>query len=148
MTLLTGGLKRREFLQKLFSWGALLLSYGTIAGFAGRFLYPSGHKSRRKMYLTSLANLPVGKATTFSTPTGDKVILANTIKGLKAFSTRCPHLGCQILWRDKKQDFFCPCHNGLFDIDGMALEGPPAKEGTNMKTVKVKVEGESIFAWI
>lgn len=43
----------------------------------------------------------------------------------KAFSKVCTHLGCIVSWDEKKLQFECPCHGGIFDEDGKVLHGPP-----------------------
>ncbi|MFA5535704.1 MAG: Rieske 2Fe-2S domain-containing protein [Bacillota bacterium] len=45
----------------------------------------------------------------------------------RAFSRVCTHLGCIVAWDDKKRQFECPCHGGIFDEDGNVLHGPPPK---------------------
>ena len=46
--------------------------------------------------------------------------------GVTAFDPRCTHLGCAYRWRDAAQQFVCPCHNGLYDLDGRVFGGTPA----------------------
>lgn len=41
------------------------------------------------------------------------------------FDPRCTHLGCPYRWESNKHQFLCPCHNGIFSIDGAVLAGPP-----------------------
>jgi ABC-type multidrug transport system ATPase subunit/nitrite reductase/ring-hydroxylating ferredoxin subunit len=41
------------------------------------------------------------------------------------YSDRCPHLGCAVRWEIEKNHFLCPCHNGIFDINGNVIAGPP-----------------------
>ena len=137
---------RRGFFATLFAATGLIASYGVLAAFAGRFLYPMGKRVRRKMYVTSLENLQVGQAVSVSLPTGEKMVIANTAEGVRAYSSKCPHLGCQVFWRPESQDFHCPCHGGRFDKNGVAVDGPPAKEGKNLTPVDIMVEGQSVFA--
>ena len=42
---------------------------------------------------------------------------------VKALHTVCPHLGCFIDYRSSKSDFFCPCHNSNFKLDGSIVSG-------------------------
>lgn len=44
-----------------------------------------------------------------------------------AFSNICSHLGCKVRWIDGEDQFFCPCHNAVFDRDGEVLTGPPPR---------------------
>ncbi len=42
---------------------------------------------------------------------------------VKALHTVCPHLGCFIDYRPGVGDFFCPCHNSNFELNGDILSG-------------------------
>ena len=42
---------------------------------------------------------------------------------VKALHTVCPHLGCFIDYRPGEGDFFCPCHNSNFELNGQILSG-------------------------
>jgi quinol---cytochrome c reductase iron-sulfur subunit, bacillus type len=46
---------------------------------------------------------------------------------LTVFSYTCPHLGCNVVWRDDCDGFECPCHSARFDGDGRPLSGPPSR---------------------
>lgn len=35
-----------------------------------------------------------------------------------ALSSICPHLGCAVDYNAKKNQIICPCHNGVFEVDG------------------------------
>lgn len=39
-----------------------------------------------------------------------------------AFSARCTHLGCKV--RFEGSEFRCPCHKGVFDLEGKPRSGP------------------------
>ncbi|MGH9357164.1 MAG: ubiquinol-cytochrome c reductase iron-sulfur subunit, partial [Terriglobia bacterium] len=44
--------------------------------------------------------------------TSEKIVYVtkNAEGSLVALSAVCPHLGCEISWSDKTDQFFCPCH--------------------------------------
>ena len=44
-----------------------------------------------------------------------------------AYDPRCTHLGCAYSWSEADQLFKCPCHGGVFDIEGNVVAGPPPK---------------------
>ncbi|MBI5070840.1 MAG: Rieske (2Fe-2S) protein [Deltaproteobacteria bacterium] len=46
---------------------------------------------------------------------------------LRAFSSRCPHLGCRIA-RLEGAELVCPCHGSRFDLAGRRLHGPAASD--------------------
>ena len=58
---------------------------------------------------------------------GSALILIRTPDTLKAFSAICTHLGCLVDWEDKKREILCPCHAGVFDMDGKVVSGPPPR---------------------
>lgn len=46
---------------------------------------------------------------------------------VRALSSTCTHLGCQVRWQAEEKKFRCPCHGGVFDQEGRVLEGPPPR---------------------
>lgn len=48
-------------------------------------------------------------------------------EGIVAFDPRCTHLGCAYHWHAQNNEFLCPCHNGLYDIEGRVTGGPPPR---------------------
>jgi len=44
-----------------------------------------------------------------------------------AFNPHCTHLGCPYRWDDKRNEFLCPCHGGVFDKQGNVVSGPPPR---------------------
>jgi len=51
-----------------------------------------------------------------------------------AFNGRCTHLGCAYSWQNGQQQFACPCHAGVFAIDGKVLAGPPPRPLDTLET--------------
>jgi menaquinol-cytochrome c reductase iron-sulfur subunit len=44
-----------------------------------------------------------------------------------AMSNVCTHLGCRVRWIADRQQFYCPCHDGVFDKEGNVVSGPPPR---------------------
>lgn len=44
---------------------------------------------------------------------------------MKVFSNICTHMQCDVHWDTRLQQFLCPCHGGLYDIEGNNVGGPP-----------------------
>ncbi|MBP3040434.1 ubiquinol-cytochrome c reductase iron-sulfur subunit [Bacillaceae bacterium Marseille-Q3522] len=45
-----------------------------------------------------------------------------------ALSPVCKHLGCVVDWNTDKKNpnrFYCPCHGGLYEKDGINVQGTP-----------------------
>jgi menaquinol-cytochrome c reductase iron-sulfur subunit len=59
-----------------------------------------------------------------------------------AMSNICTHLGCQVRWIQGREQFLSPCHNGIFDKQGMVISGPPPRP---LDRYEVKLENEQIY---
>jgi menaquinol-cytochrome c reductase iron-sulfur subunit len=59
-----------------------------------------------------------------------------------AMSNVCTHLGCRVRWVADRQEFFCPCHNGVFDKEGKVVSGPPPR---SLDRFEVKVENDQLM---
>ncbi len=46
-------------------------------------------------------------------------------EGILVFDPRCTHLGCAYHWHAQNNEFLCPCHNGLYDIESILLGHEP-----------------------
>ena len=69
-------------------------------------------------------------------------VLTDNGRDFVAMSNICTHLGCRIRWIAERQEFFCPCHNGVFDKNGKVLAGPPPRP---LDRYEVKVEDNQLF---
>jgi menaquinol-cytochrome c reductase iron-sulfur subunit len=59
-----------------------------------------------------------------------------------AMSNVCTHLGCRVRWITDQAEFFCPCHNGVFDKRGLVVSGPPPKP---LNRYEVKIVNDELF---
>ncbi len=144
---------RRGFLESASTvamFGGLVASYGTFAAMAGRFLYPLKPRDRSWLYVTEVSRLKPGESLVYVAPTGEKIAIARRsgtgkVEDFLALSSVCPHLGCQVHWQGAQNRFFCPCHNGVFDPTGKAMEGPPAEAGQSLPNFPLKIEGSLLY---
>ncbi len=143
---MTKKISRRKFLLNLSMWGGLMASYGTGALYVFRYLLPEKKaKQLRKIYVAPLNGIESGKTLKFRLPDGNEALILRLGDKYTALSNTCPHLGCKVKWRKQESDFFCPCHNGEFNKEGVATAGPPATEHKDLKTYQLKTIGESLF---
>jgi menaquinol-cytochrome c reductase iron-sulfur subunit len=59
-----------------------------------------------------------------------------------ALSNICTHLGCRVRWIEDQSEFFCPCHNAIFDKTGNVVSGPPPR---SLDRLTIKVENEQLL---
>jgi Rieske Fe-S protein len=69
-------------------------------------------------------------------------VLTENGREFVAMSNVCTHLGCRVRWVDGEDQFFCPCHNAVFDKQGNVVSGPPPRP---LDRYDVKVENDQIF---
>jgi len=45
----------------------------------------------------------------------------------RALNAVCTHLQCTVEYRPANGDIFCNCHNGIYDLNGRNIAGPPPR---------------------
>jgi len=77
-------------------------------------------------------------------PVGAVYLRRTGERTVEALQTVCPHAGCFVDYRPEAKDFFCPCHNSTFTVDG-AINDPKSPSPRPMDTLAVEVRGEEIW---
>ena len=81
-----------------------------------------------------------GKIFRFGTKPG---LLIQTSSGeYRAMSAVCTHLGCTVQYRGDLHQVWCACHNGMYDLNGRNISGPPPRP---LEALEVQVRGDEIF---
>lgn len=110
-------LSRRNFLK--FGLGALA-SAAVIESGIMSFLYLKSRADETKVDgVVTAGNLDKflpGSITEFEKE-GFFVLCTEDCE-LLAISSRCPHLGCSVIWQPDDKRFVCPCHASSFDLYG------------------------------
>jgi len=57
------------------------------------------------------------------------------------YNPHCTHLGCAYRWNVGTRHFECPCHGGVYDLDGRVVAGPPPRP---LDRLDVRVEGDEL----
>jgi cytochrome b6-f complex iron-sulfur subunit len=60
----------------------------------------------------------------------------------RAFSAVCTHLNCTVQYQDSTRQVWCACHNGLYDLNGKVVGGPPPKP---LEEYAVHVRGDEVI---
>lgn len=134
---------RRRFMEVLLS-GGLLAS-------AASFLYPL------LRYLIPPAAADLGSDTVVAGKVGElkpntgkifafgsrPALLVRTAEGeYRAMSATCTHLNCTVQYRSDLGQVWCACHNGLYDLNGRNIGGPPPRP---LQPYAVHVRGDEII---
>ena len=120
-------LNRRDFLGWIIKFGLFTTLAGMVAP-ALTYLWPVTRRGPAGGLNDVCAedDIPVwgGKKIILA---GSAILIIRTSQGFKAYSAICTHLGCLVEWDGKKREIICPCHAGLFDLDGKVVAGPPPR---------------------
>jgi menaquinol-cytochrome c reductase iron-sulfur subunit len=136
----------------IFVNSAVGLIGGAFSGLLGLFAVLPGRSTARERWVRAgtlgelTANVPVPRVLAVPRADGwyrararETVFLVwNGARDVRVFSATCTHLGCQVLWDGDKKRFRCPCHGGVYDVNGQVLDGPPPRPLT---VIQAKVEG-------
>jgi cytochrome b6-f complex iron-sulfur subunit len=69
-------------------------------------------------------------------------MLIRTAEGeYRAMSATCTHLSCTVQYRDDLREVWCACHNGMYDLNGRNVSGPPPRP---LEAFDVHVRGDEI----
>lgn len=55
------------------------------------------------------------------------IVLRVSPTDFRAFSATCTHLECIVEYQRQKHRIFCNCHNGVYDLHGRNVAGPPPR---------------------
>lgn len=53
------------------------------------------------------------------------VYLVRSGERVRALQATCTHLGCRTSYDRQSRSIRCPCHGGMYDIQGNVIAGPP-----------------------
>jgi len=96
--------------------------------------------------IASVDEVAVGAAIGFTYPDADQPCLLVRLSTTEfvAFSQTCTHLSCAVVPRPAEASFYCPCHEGRFDLrTGVPTAGPPRRPLTR---IVLEVRGRNIYA--
>jgi cytochrome b6-f complex iron-sulfur subunit len=145
MAIIQDDIGRRRFLSQAVMGFGLLFGMGALALRFVQFLIPPPQAKRYEAILVgAAAELPVGEALSVEL-SGHKIMVLQSDEGVVAFSRRCTDLGCLVSWNREREQFVCPCHQGVFDKTGRNIAGPPPRPLDRYEVVK---RGTQVFVMV
>lgn len=146
---------RRDFVTLVT--GIISACIGAVVGLPaiGYLLSPaaSRQKSEARVALGPIENYPEGVPTLFNftrtkingwekTVNSYGVYVLRNGEEVKVYSNICTHLSCRVKWEEENQIFHCPCHDGVFDINGEIVRGPQPRP---LDTYPATIEDGNLF---
>jgi Rieske Fe-S protein len=135
--------ERRGFLKWLLGGG--------VAASVGSFLYPVVRFVDPPAVPEAVVNeVAAGKVQDFKVNSGKIVkfgsrpvlLVRSGETEWKAFSAVCTHLNCTVQYREDARVIWCACHNGMYDLNGSVVSGPPPRP---LDEYLVRLRGEEVF---
>jgi cytochrome b6-f complex iron-sulfur subunit len=132
--------------RNLLRW---LLGGGFFASLAS-FLYPAiKFMSPPDIPEASVNEASAGKVQEFKANSG-KIVKFGSLPVLlvrtgetewRAFSAVCTHLNCTVQYQEANHQIWCACHNGLYNMNGQVVSGPPPRP---LDEYAVHIRGEEV----
>ncbi len=129
---------RRQSLQPASTrrqWAGMFLAGGLLASLAS-FLYPVlrylvppviADLGGDEIVAAKLADLKPNSAKIFRFGSRPGLLIMNADGTYRALSATCTHLGCTVQYRSDLRQIWCACHNGIYDLNGRNVSGPPPR---------------------
>ncbi|MBL8217786.1 MAG: Rieske 2Fe-2S domain-containing protein [Bryobacterales bacterium] len=124
-----GYVERRQFGKFLVLTSAAMFAGQLWLLARNWFAKPAGAPWPRKV-VAKAGDLGVGQAKVFQYPGPQDNCLLVRLSETRyvAYSQKCTHLSCAVVYSAGNRRLECPCHEGYFSIeDGHVLQGPPPR---------------------
>jgi Rieske Fe-S protein len=148
---------RRGFLVRIIQ-GTYALIGATLAFVVGGAVVAPSFGRREAMWLRAgdAADLKEGtpQAATLrvARPDGpaemvDRKIVYLVKKGseVRVLDSTCTHLGCRTRFNPETRRIECPCHGGVYDVDGNVVSGPPPAP---LRAMTVRLEDGNVMVQV
>ena len=129
-------IKRRGILKGLVT-GAVTVVTAPVVYVASRFLgYVSPGASNQTSATIAFSDLTPDHPSKLIEINDEPIIVVREKDDqIRAFSAICTHLGCTVTYRPQVPDFYCNCHQGRYDINGVNVPGTRPKSPLTELTV-------------
>jgi menaquinol-cytochrome c reductase iron-sulfur subunit len=132
---------RRAFLNSLI--GGWLAALG--AAFVGPFLKyvipPEREPDEVSLPLADFRELAPHVVKVFAWGNKPGLLRKKEDGSYLAFVGVCTHLDCNVIYRTEQKRFYCACHEGWYDENGINIAGPPPAP---LRRLAVSVEGDAL----
>ena len=149
---------RRTFLSSIVV--AVQAAIGGAVAFvvAGAGLAPSFAANRKSWQrATAVADLSAGAPTPitlrlirqdgYRQVVDRRIVYVQQLDGgkVRVLDSTCTHLGCRTRYDAASKHFLCPCHGGVYDVDGTVLDGPPPAP---LRSIEARIDGDHVVVQV
>ncbi|MFQ6082289.1 MAG: ubiquinol-cytochrome c reductase iron-sulfur subunit [Candidatus Aminicenantia bacterium] len=132
---------RRQFLNTLFG-GWVLAFFSTLLYPIIKFIVPP-YREPDEVILPFADYKDMEPYSTRNFVWGTKPgILLKKENHYQAFVGVCTHFDCNVTYLPEKRKFYCACHEGWYDENGVNIAGPPPAP---LRQLIVEINGENLI---
>ena len=117
-------MERKDFLKKSIALCGLSMIPGALIESCTKQTYSGPTNVNFTLDLTSSANAALNTVGG-SLVSNSILIIRTSASTFSAFSSICTHQGCTVSYNKAQTDIVCPCHGGIYDLNGNVVSGPP-----------------------
>ncbi len=133
-------LKRRSFLDIVLGFGFVSTALAVLYPL-WRYLNPpaSGEPATTTATVGKAADIPPNSGVVFKFGTKPAILVRTPEGEFRAFTAVCTHLDCTVQYKADSSQIWCACHNGIYDLGGNVVSGPPPRP---LERFTVNLRGE------
>lgn len=132
--------ERRTFLDALLAVGFVSTAVA-VAYPVTQFLIPppSGEPAVESASAGRASALKPNSGALFKFGSKPGIVIRTADGDVRAFTAVCTHLDCTVQFKADTSQIWCACHNGLYDLGGNVISGPPPRP---LERFVVNIRGE------
>jgi Rieske Fe-S protein len=133
----------RRRVVELFLGGGLLASLMSFVYPVLRYLVPPpvADLGGDEVVAAKVGDLKANSAKIFRFGNRPGLLLRTAEGEYRALSATCTHLSCTVQYRSDIHEIWCACHNGMYDLNGRNVSGPPPRP---LENYQVHVRGDDL----
>ena len=133
---------RRQFLNGLLG--------GWLGAFAASFLYPvlkfifppTREPDEVILPFADFQDMEPNTVKNFAWGNKPGILKRNNDGSYTAFVAVCTHLDCNVTYLPDQGKFYCACHEGWYDENGIPIAGPPPRP---LRRLNLSIEGKNMI---
>ncbi|HYM20444.1 MAG TPA: Rieske 2Fe-2S domain-containing protein [Candidatus Kapabacteria bacterium] len=130
--------KRRTMLKGILGVG-LTTVFAPILYAVGRYLGYQGGGSGQKDVMIGATDVSADHPSKLLDINDQPVlVIYQAGHGIRAFNAKCTHLGCTVSYQPEVPGFYCKCHHGRYDANGINVPGTRPKRPLTELTIVEK----------
>jgi len=133
---------RRVFLNSLIGGWLAALGAAFISPFVKYIVPPTREPDQVSTPLEDFKDMAPNTVKGFAWGNKPGFLKKTEEGGFVAFVGVCTHLDCNVAFVAEQRRFYCACHEGWYDENGLNVAGPPP---TPLRRLAVSIEGDTLI---